>query len=89
MKVAKTIAQVNRAIQKVYPELCLFKGEGCFFLYSDDPKTSESLAMWQSTTIYTRHLNHCSIEEWVNAVRYLAEDENNTEGYSINHTETL
>jgi hypothetical protein len=86
MTKARTLTQVNKAIQKVYPTLNLTKGEGYFYLYSDDDATGNQLAMWYCTSIYSCHLNQCTVEQWVESVEMLAEDVSNTEGYGVSST---
>jgi hypothetical protein len=80
---ATSIAQVNKAIQKVYPNVCIFKSEGTFFLYSDDDQTQNMLSMWVQSSIEVCHLNQLTVEQWVESVESLAQDKDNTEGYDI------
>lgn len=68
---ARTLKQVNKAIQKKIGNVILCKSEGCFFVSSDDDEIGLKLASLKSTSIYVCHLNHQSVEEWVEDVRQI------------------
>jgi len=71
---ARTLKQVNNRIQKKYPTIELIKGEGYFYIISEDDETAEKLASLYSTGIYTFALSHDSLEGWVNEVSELVKD---------------
>lgn len=71
MAKAKSLAQVNRAIHKEFPHVNLFRGEGYFFIYSDNEKWADAIATLPSSSIYTYRLNQQSVEQWVSDVRRL------------------
>jgi hypothetical protein len=68
---ARTLKQVNKTIQKKVGNVILCKSEGCFFVSSDDNKIGLKLASLETTSIYVCHLNHQSVEEWVEDVRQI------------------
>ncbi|QDP46482.1 MAG: hypothetical protein GOVbin4342_7 [Prokaryotic dsDNA virus sp.] len=68
---ARTLKQVNKAIHKKVGNVILCKSEGCFFVSSDDNETGLKLASLETTSIYVCHLNHQSVEEWVEDVRQI------------------
>lgn len=71
MTKARTIAQVNKAIHKEFPHVNLAKGEGTFFLYSDDEKWGLDISGMYRNSIDICHLNQQSVEGWVDDVREL------------------
>lgn len=55
---------VNEYIQMMYPEICLAKDNGFFYIYSDNNAVALKLATLGSTSIGVCHLNHTTIERW-------------------------
>ena len=68
---ARTLKQVNKAIQKKIGNVIICKSEGCFFVASDDNEIGLKLSSLETTSIYICHLNHQSVEEWVEDVRQI------------------
>lgn len=68
---ARTLKQVNKAIQKEVGNVILCKGEGYFYASSDDNEIALKLASLKTTSIYVCHLNQQSVEEWVKDVRQI------------------
>ena len=68
---ARTLKQVNKAIQKKVGNVILCKSEGYFFVSSDDSEMGLNLASLETTSIYVCHLNHQSVEQWVEDVRQI------------------
>ena len=66
---ARTLNQVNKAIQRQLGNFTLQKGEGYFYLSSEDNELGLKLASLKSTSIYVCHLNHQSLEEWLKDVK--------------------
>ncbi len=67
-----TIKKVNVAIQKHFPNVCLTRGEGYYYIYSDDKETALKIASLYSSGIYgVSRLNQLTIEQWVNEIKYL------------------
>lgn len=60
-----TLKTVNREIQKSFPGFELFKGDDIFYIVG--PGTE----LWYQTSIYTYRLNHLTIEQWIEEVKYL------------------
>lgn len=70
-KPARTLKQVNKAIQEKVGNVILRKGEGYFYVASDDYELGLKLASLEETSIYVCHLNQQSVEEWLRDVRYI------------------
>lgn len=68
---AKTLAQVNAAIAKEFPKVILVRGEGYFYIASDDNEVGIFLAGLYTTSIPVAKLSQQSVEVWVNDVRNL------------------
>lgn len=69
MTKARSIAQVNKAIHKEFPTVNLFKGEGTFFIYSEDDEMKMHIAGMYKSSIDTCHLNQQFVEGWLHDVR--------------------
>jgi len=69
---ARTLKQVNRAIQREVGNVTLCKGAGYFYVTSDDLSLSLKLESQHSTSIYVCYLNQQSVEAWVADVRDIA-----------------
>lgn len=66
-----TLKQVNKEIAKTYPTLKLAKGEGYFYIYSDDKKTGLYLASLYTTSILVYNLNDLTLKQWIEAINEL------------------
>ncbi len=71
---ARTLKQVNQAIQREVGNVTLCKGAGYFYVTSDDLSLDLKLQSQHSTSIYVCHLNQQSVEAWVADVRDIAEN---------------
>lgn len=69
---ARSLSQVNKAIQKQIGNVTLFKGEGYFYVWSEDQELGLKLAELESTSIYVRYLNQQSLEEWLEDVKRIS-----------------
>jgi hypothetical protein len=65
MPKARTLAQVNKAIQKKHPLVELVKGEGYFYIYSSDKNMGRYIASLYTSSIYVYALNQQTVEQWV------------------------
>ena len=65
---------VNEYIQIKYPEIELVKGNGYFYVYSDNDTVGLKLAGLYTTSIGVCHLKHASIEKWREMVDYVLMD---------------
>ncbi len=74
---ARTIKQVNKVIQKEVGNYNLVKGEGCFYVTSEDYDLSLNLSSLYTTSIYVCHLNQQSVEAWIKDVREIVFGSNN------------
>ena len=68
---AKTLKQVNKAIQATIGNFLLVKGNGYFYVISNDDETSLKLWSLYSTSIYVCHLNQQSLEDWLKDVQQI------------------
>jgi hypothetical protein len=66
---ARSLKQVNTAIKKAGLDIILCKGEGYFYITSDDTDIGLYLSSLECTSIYVCHLNHQSVEDWVHDVK--------------------
>lgn len=71
-----TLKKVNEAIQKEFPTCFLVKGEGYYFIASDDEVWGNKIAMMYSQGIYTHSIKHQTIEKWLEDVRFLFSEKN-------------
>lgn len=66
---ARTLKQVNKAIQREIGNYTLVKGKGYFYVTSEDQDKDLKLSSLFTTSIFCCSLNHQSVEEWVNDVK--------------------
>ena len=79
MKTAKvTLAAVNEAIQKKHPKIVLERGEGHFYVASDDPEMGLFLASLYTTSIHVYAIWHLTVEQWIEEVEKILADEENS-----------
>jgi hypothetical protein len=71
MKKANSISQVNKAIHEVYPLVNLIKGDGYFYIYSDDDATSIKIARLFISSIAVYKIGDMTIDQWVESVKLL------------------
>jgi len=70
---ARTLKQVNEAIQREVGNVTLCRGAGYFYVTSDDRSLDLKLQAMYSTSIYVCHLSQQSLEAWIADVRDIAE----------------
>ena len=70
----RTLAEVNKAIQKKYPKVILVKGRGYFYISSNDNEMALKIARLYTTSIPVCKLSQLTIEQWVNDVESLLKD---------------
>jgi hypothetical protein len=66
-----TLAMVNKAIQAKYPTIMLVKGEGYFYIASNDDEMGLKIAGLYTSSIPVYSINQLSIEKWVAEVDQL------------------
>ena len=66
-----TLNQVNKEIAKTYPTVKIAKGDGYFYIYSDDKKTGLYLASLYTTSICVNNINHLTLPQWIEAINEL------------------
>lgn len=76
---AKSLAQVNAAIQKVYPNIILVKGHDYFYITSDDEKMSLFIAGLYTSSIWVARIGQQAVETWVDDVKRLLEQGDSTD----------
>lgn len=69
-----TLAKVNKHIQAKYPLIQLVKGEGYFYVHSDDDAMGLKLAMLFTTSIPVYAINQLTIGGWMDSVEYVLRD---------------
>ena len=68
----KTLKALNKYIQhEVRSTLLIVKGEGYYYIASDEPETALELAGLPQTGIYVYDISHLSFEGWYIAVKDL------------------
>ena len=70
-KKPRTIAQINAAIQTKFPHVCLTRGEGYYYIYSDHDETALMIAGLYQQSVYTNNFRNMSLQEWIEAVERL------------------
>lgn len=76
-KIRITLKQVNKAIQKIHPEVELVKGEGYFYVAGITESMRLTIAGFYETSIYVYRINHQSIERWVDDVNRIMKQAKN------------
>lgn len=56
-----------------YEKFGLWRGEGYFYVYSDDPECNAMLNCLYSTSIYCCYFNQMSIEDWFEEISHIIE----------------
>ena len=71
-----SLKRLNQKIDKIYPGVFLVKGDGYFYVASDDEKMALKIAGLYQSGIYVCHLTHQSEERWIEDVKRLMEQKN-------------
>ncbi len=71
---AKSLIQVNKAIQAKYPLIKLVKGKGYYYVHSEDDNISLQLAALFSTSIPVANIKHQSVDNWIKDVESVLSD---------------
>lgn len=69
-----TLSAVNKAISELHPYIFLQKGNGYYYVASDDYETSMFLAGLFTTSIYVNKLNAYTLEYWIKEVKSILGD---------------
>jgi hypothetical protein len=70
MKAVHTIKEINKAIQaEIHPKLILVRGEGYYYIASDDNELALQIAGLKSSAIWVNSLKQLGAKGWVDAVR--------------------
>ena len=77
-----TLAKVNKAIQAKHPLVKLVRGNGYYYLVSDDDDMGLKLAGLYSTSIMCNSIKDQPLERWVGDVDELMKEIDNEKGYS-------
>lgn len=72
-----SLEALNKEIQKKYPGLELVRGEGYYYLYSDDPELGLKIAGLFCSGIYVYDVSHISLERWLIEIENLFNHPNN------------
>lgn len=70
-----TLKQVNAEIEKNYPGVFLVKGNGYFYLASNDDKIGLALATLYTTSIGLFAIDHLPLDRWMQEVKAVLNDE--------------
>lgn len=69
-----TLAKVNKAIHAKFPEIKLIRGEGYYYIYSDNEALSLKIAGLFTSSIPVYSIKHASIEKLVEMVEHVLND---------------
>lgn len=72
-----TLNQINKAVQAKYPRVMVCRGEGYFYLWSEDEALQLKIAGLYDNNIGVCKVNHLSLEQWVASVKYIIEEDRN------------
>jgi hypothetical protein len=72
---AYSLKQVNRAIQKRFPLVRLIRGNGYYYIVSDDEDMQLKICSLYTTSIGVYSVKHQAVQTWVNDVEALLKDE--------------
>jgi len=70
---ALTIKSLNKIIGEKYPHVILAKGNGYFYLTSNNVETSEKLCQLQSTSIWVPKISILNLTQWMDEVDEIME----------------
>lgn len=69
-----TLAKVNKHIQAKYPLIQLVRGEGDFYIASEDDAMALKLAALYTTSIPVHAINNLTLGGWMDSVEYVMRD---------------
>jgi len=72
-----TLTALNKELEKHFPHVRLARGEGYYYIYSDNEETGLRIAGLYSSGIYVNQLKHLTIEQWIQEVRDLFDEDKN------------
>lgn len=81
---AKNLKEVNREIHRIFPTVNLVRGNGYFYIASDDDEMGLKIAGLFTTSIPVCYLHEQTIEQWVKDVKYLMADPDGERATSMN-----
>lgn len=70
---AKSLKQINKAVQAIYPEVIVVKGHNYFYIASDNDQMSHFIAGLYSSSIDVYRISHLTLSQWVEHVKNLME----------------
>ena len=74
-----TLAKVNKAINEKWPGVQLAKGEGNFYIYSDNKELDLKIGMLYQCSIPVYGINQLSLQQWIESVDYVLKDKHQLE----------
>lgn len=72
---AKNLKEVNKAIQAKFPKVELVRGEGYYYISSQDEEEGLKMAGLYTTSIPVAYLHQQTIQQWVDSVEDLLKDQ--------------
>jgi hypothetical protein len=73
MEKAKSLQQVNKALQEKFPGIFLTRGKGYYYIWSDDETIQLKLAGLYTTSIPVYSIKEQTVERWIEDVKELLE----------------
>lgn len=68
-----SISKVNAVIRRKFPKIFLARGEGYYYLASDDEEMGLKIAGLYQSGIYVFKAGHLTVQQWINAVQDLVD----------------
>lgn len=69
-----TLKQLNKMVQEKYPGVEVVKGNGYFYLYSEDDEIGLKIAGLYQSSILIAKINNAAPEQWMNIIGYTLSD---------------
>jgi hypothetical protein len=66
-----TLKKLNKNLKILYPNIQVAKGEGYFFIYSDDKYMGEFLSSKYTTSIHVNKVNDLTLNQWIEEIKLL------------------
>lgn len=69
-----TLSQVNKALAAELPGIRLVKGNGYYYVTSNDDNLLEQICGLYTTSIGVCHISQQTVEQWIADVKYILSD---------------
>jgi hypothetical protein len=83
MKKSKSLKALNEIIGKRFPHVFLERGEGYFYIASNDRETGNRIGALYQSGIYMSDIEDLTIDEWIKEVEKLFSETNSPDVTAI------